>query len=197
MTSPDQNPPPHTMSDKSDKEISREILARGVAAQICLMTPATFDKIYDTALTAIDQSTAAMRDELERVKGEAENLLWNLAGCDTYAMGYGLDSDHDKSAARPALESCRKMALQNVELRTQLAVQSAKIAELEAQAGAMREALTELVGAAWAVVYCTPENRATYPDGPCINKEERQALVAAAEKADAALSQSEPSTRNV
>jgi hypothetical protein len=51
---------------------------------------------------------------------EVERLVWNLAGCDTYAMGYGLEKDHDKAFALPALESVRRLALKEQSLRTQL-----------------------------------------------------------------------------
>lgn len=49
--------------------------------------------------------------ENAKLKAEAESLLWNLAGCDTYAMGYGLDKEHDAKMARPALASVRRLGL--------------------------------------------------------------------------------------
>ncbi len=58
--------------------------------------------------------------ERDRLKAENEILIWNLAGCSTYALGYGINEDHDKTMARPALEDCRKMALQNQRLREAL-----------------------------------------------------------------------------
>ena len=60
------------------------------------------------------------RAEVERYKTEAEQLVWNLAGCDTYAMGYGLDENHHPGMARPALNSVKKLALREREQRRRL-----------------------------------------------------------------------------
>lgn len=50
----------------------------------------------------------------EQQQAEIENLIWNLGGCSTYAMGYGLKDGHNKSMARPALEDVLKLALKCV-----------------------------------------------------------------------------------
>ncbi len=48
--------------------------------------------------------------ELAEAKTEIENLVWNLAGCDTLAMGYAKPGDFSKELARPALYSVSKLA---------------------------------------------------------------------------------------
>lgn len=53
-----------------------------------------------------------LQAELAALRADNENLLWNLAGCNTYAMGYGLETEHDSTLARPALDAVRKMALE-------------------------------------------------------------------------------------
>jgi len=63
---------------------------------------------------------AHLREMEKDHRAEVEKLIWNLAGCDTYAMGYDLDHDHDKTMALPALESVRKLALQERALRSEL-----------------------------------------------------------------------------
>ena len=47
--------------------------------------------------------------ELEK---EQEILVWNLAGCSTYALGYGLDEEHNQEWERPALRDVKKLAQQ-------------------------------------------------------------------------------------
>lgn len=74
MTPPDQNPPPRTdMSDKSDKEISKEAIEAAGAFYDPSHAPYETRESAQRSLerfiqSAIDQSTSAMRDELERVK---------------------------------------------------------------------------------------------------------------------------------
>ena len=53
----------------------------------------------------------AKEAEINRLKADIENMAWNLGGCSTYALGYGLDEGHAKELARPALEDVLKLAL--------------------------------------------------------------------------------------
>jgi hypothetical protein len=57
--------------------------------------------------------------ELDALKADLEAAVWNLAGCDTYAMGYGLDDAHSPEIARPALESVKRLALRERALRAE------------------------------------------------------------------------------
>ncbi len=50
-------------------------------------------------------------EDIESLQKEVENLIWNLAGCSTYALGYDLDKGHDKAFARPALEDVKRAML--------------------------------------------------------------------------------------
>ena len=60
-----------------------------------------------SAAQLIANSEAAATAEL---RAEVERLLWNLAGCDTIAAGYGKPFDYAKDIARPALDSVSRMA---------------------------------------------------------------------------------------
>lgn len=62
-------------------------------------------------------STAEQR--IEELKKEQEILVWNLAGCSTYALGYGLDTPHDEEWERPALRDVKKLALETRALRAE------------------------------------------------------------------------------
>lgn len=66
------------------------------------------------------QDIESLLGEVERLQADNENLAWNLAGCDTYALGYGLEGEHAKELARPALNSVRKMAEESQRYRTAL-----------------------------------------------------------------------------
>lgn len=55
---------------------------------------------------------------------EIESLVWNLAGCDTLAMGYAKPGEFSKELARPALHSVSKLRAERDQLR-------ARVAELE------------------------------------------------------------------
>jgi multidrug efflux pump subunit AcrA (membrane-fusion protein) len=53
---------------------------------------------------------AGAKKRIAELEAEQEVLVWNLAGCSTYAAGHGLDGGHDKNMARPALDDVLKMA---------------------------------------------------------------------------------------
>lgn len=59
---------------------------------------------YEKRETAVQEREAKLREEIEI-------LGWNLAGCSTFALGYGLDEGHDKEKARPAMSDVHKLAL--------------------------------------------------------------------------------------
>lgn len=62
----------------------------------------------------------SLLDDWERMSKDIENLIWNLAGCSTFALGYGLDEPYAKDMARPALEDVRKLALREKQMREAL-----------------------------------------------------------------------------
>lgn len=53
----------------------------------------------------------ALREERDRLLKENEVLIWNLGGCSTYALGYGIHEPHSKEMARPALEDVKRLAV--------------------------------------------------------------------------------------
>lgn len=61
-----------------------------------------------------------LRDQLGIARIEIDRLVWNLAGCDTYASGAGLDKPHNADLARPALDNVRRLALERHRLREAL-----------------------------------------------------------------------------
>jgi len=68
-------------------------------------------------MSSLENERDAYRDEAERLRADAHRYLWNLAGCSTYALGYGLDDGHDESMAVPALNEVRALALREHEGR--------------------------------------------------------------------------------
>lgn len=74
-----------------------------------------------------------IRDEKQE---EIEKLVWNLAGCSTYALGYGIHEGHNKSIALPALDDVLKLALKEEKERK-------RAEKLE---GAIKEAVNQLGG---------------------------------------------------
>lgn len=58
-----------------------------------------------------------------------------MSGCDTYAMGYGLDKDHSMDMARSALNSVKKLALRERDLRQRCEKLEAVLADNQKQVG--------------------------------------------------------------
>jgi len=76
-------------------------------------TPATYaDDLY-AALNATKAALAAKDREIE-------NLVWNLAGCDTLAIGYAKPGEFSKELARPALHSVSKLRAERDALRSEV-----------------------------------------------------------------------------
>lgn len=59
--------------------------------------------------------------ENEKLKKEIENLIWNLAGCDVYALGYDTDKPIAEEFARPALKTVLDLRLKYDALRKAIA----------------------------------------------------------------------------
>jgi hypothetical protein len=64
--------------------------------------------------------------ELAAKDAEIENLVWNLAGCDTLAMGYAKPGDFSKELARPALHSVSRLAARAEKAESDLAAANAE-----------------------------------------------------------------------
>lgn len=134
----------------------------------------------DLSITTKDLEKADLVSEVERLKKSNERYLWNLGGCSTYALGYGLDEPHDKEMALPALEDVLKLAKEKAELekeierlkeyintwtgdpdlKAQLSEKDARIAELEKE-------ITE-----WICQHCRmvfPKPKEFHIDNPCPN----------------------------
>ena len=71
----------------------------------------------EEAISAANREIHSLRRENENLREEMEILAWNLAGCDSYTMGYGLDSEPDRGKARPALLQVLQMAREYYILR--------------------------------------------------------------------------------
>ena len=67
---------------------------------------------------------ARVTAERDGYVSDIERFVWNLAGCDTIASGWGKPGDYAKSMALPALDSVSRMAADHAALR-------ARVAELE------------------------------------------------------------------
>ena len=63
---------------------------------------ADFARTLERELTSAQAALAAKDREIE-------NLVWNLAGCDTLAIGYAKPGEFSKELARPALHSVSKL----------------------------------------------------------------------------------------
>ena len=70
---------------------------------------------------------ARVTAERDGYRSDIERFVWNLAGCDTIASGWGKPGDYNKEMALPALGSVSRMASERDALR-------ARVAELEAAA---------------------------------------------------------------
>ena len=69
--------------------------------------------------------------EIEEWRTEQEKLIWNLAGCSTYAMGYDLDNEHDVTWARAALNDVKKLALKERDAQQRIKALEEEIEEYE------------------------------------------------------------------
>jgi multidrug resistance efflux pump len=69
----------------------------------------------------LERELSSAQAALAAAKAEVANLLWNLAGCDTLAMGYSEPCDYSKELARPALHSVSKLRQERDQLRARVA----------------------------------------------------------------------------
>lgn len=51
-----------------------------------------------------------LESQLAEAKAENETLLWNLAGCSTFAVGYSINEPFDTKLARPAMHDVLTLA---------------------------------------------------------------------------------------
>jgi hypothetical protein len=62
----------------------------------------------------------SLESQLTRLKADNEMLLWNLAGCSTFALGYGLNEPFAEEKARPAMFDVLKLAKREARMREAL-----------------------------------------------------------------------------
>ena len=75
------------------------------------------------------QIREAVEEATAKDQAEIEDLIWNLAGCSTFAMGYGIDEPFDQSKARAAIHDVLKLALKYRTAKADAYETAAKIAE--------------------------------------------------------------------
>lgn len=51
-----------------------------------------------------------LKYQLAEARKEIEVLIWNLAGCSTFALGYGIHEPFDQTMARPAMHDVLNLA---------------------------------------------------------------------------------------
>lgn len=49
----------------------------------------------------------------ERLAKDNENMLWNLVGCSTFAIGYGIHEPYAENLAHPAMKDVLQLALKS------------------------------------------------------------------------------------
>ena len=87
----------------------------------------------DATLTSIEKLTEDLKmvtAERDGYRSDIERFVWNLAGCDTIASGWGKPGDYNEEMALPALDSVSRMASERDALRARVAELDATIAEL-------------------------------------------------------------------
>ena len=85
----------------------------------------------DATLTSIEKLTEDLKmvtAERDGYRSDIERFVWNLAGCDTIASGWGKPGDYNEEMALPALDSVSRMASERDALR-------ARVADLQQQLG--------------------------------------------------------------
>jgi hypothetical protein len=92
------------------------------------MIPDTPDTLgHESCIQIINE----LKQENNNLKARIERYLWNLGGCSTYALGYGLDESHDKEMALPALDDVLKLAIKNKELMEDIKCLKRKLSRTE------------------------------------------------------------------
>lgn len=99
--------------DDSDTLCQENGMCVAVRPQFC--TKEDWESTADYMVNAWNNHARLTADNA-KLRAEVEILLWNLAGCSTYALGHGLEEDHNEEMARPALNETRAMALRNKKL---------------------------------------------------------------------------------
>ena len=85
----------------------------GQGTHVVDAVPAEFAATLERELMSAQAALAAKDREIE-------NLVWNLAGCDTLAIGYAKPGEFSKELARPALHSVSKLRAERDALRAEV-----------------------------------------------------------------------------
>lgn len=96
--------------------MSREVCEHGKSTEA--YCPECYKKYgLKVSYAILESQNKELKAEIERLKKDIHDLTWNLAGCDTYALGYGdLHEPPSKDLTRPALISVMNMAIRQKSL---------------------------------------------------------------------------------
>ena len=89
------------------------------------------NQIASDALNDLRADLSRVTAERDGYRSDIERFVWNLAGCDTIASGWGKPGDYNEEMALPALDSVSRMASERDALR-------ARVAELDKEAMILR-----------------------------------------------------------
>lgn len=71
----------------------------------------SFNYHFDRALAAFSFSqNASLQAEVEKLKQDNHDMLWNLGGCEAIASGWSKPEGYSKELARPALDAVARLA---------------------------------------------------------------------------------------
>ena len=98
----DNAPTPRTMAKCFLASRWIQASTTGQGTHVVDAVPAEFAATLERELMSAQAALAAKDREIE-------NLVWNLAGCDTLAIGYAKPGEFSKELARPALHSVSKL----------------------------------------------------------------------------------------
>lgn len=71
-------------------------------------------------IDTLESENKRLQAEIEKLKAENEVMLWNMAGCSTFALGYGIDEPFDESRARACMFDVLRLAKREKRLREAL-----------------------------------------------------------------------------
>ena len=97
----------------------------------------------DATLTSIEKLTEDLKmvtAERDGYRSDIERFVWNLAGCDTIASGWGKPGDYNEEMALPALDSVSRMASERDALRARVADLQQQLDNLESNCRDLRVA---------------------------------------------------------
>jgi hypothetical protein len=122
MTTPNQPPSAATVGPEAKEAAFHCVAIVSEWNRSCELPPGQIEPVTayrQNALEPIIQR--AIISATANLRRELEEAVWNLAGCDTIASGWGKPFDYDKSMARPALDTVSRLAADRDALRLEVA----------------------------------------------------------------------------